>query len=627
MIRRYYFFLALFLINICGFSQNCSHDIDAVPIFGNMNTGYGQNTMSASLFSIWNTAMGFEAMPTIYNFYNSSLGAKSLFNSSSGEKNTAVGFESQLANSSGHKNVSIGYQSLYYKISGIENAAIGYRSLRYNTFGSFNTAIGYGSLKEFGGGPLTLTLPTESTTACGFSSLERNLDGQYNTALGSNSLNKLTSGNYCNALGANSLFNSAFISNGNNNIAIGFEGLYTCLTGEYNIGIGYLALRGTDMGSRNVAIGGKAGYSNISGLFNVSVGANANYLNSNGSQNTAIGSGANATSNFSSGNTAVGTSALPFNNTGQYNTALGASALLQCSTGSYNTGLGTYSDLTLSGSYNYASAIGYQALVNASNKIWLGNTGVTYAESIMGILQTSDARFKSNVQPSSTGLNFVMALKPVTYRFDSKALTEHLTNGMKDSIKMKYFQIDFESVNKIKQTGFIAQDVAAATNEMRVTFNGVSIPTNATDNYALNYALFVVPLVKAIQEQQSILRRNSDVLDSLKRTETHWNQPANLVPTKMEGSLKDFKDLISLEINPNPFSKSTEIIIRSPQGFNGLAIEIVNLQGQLIYTQLVENSGNSVLKLNSEKIGIGVFLCILKINGEVLISKKIISVD
>jgi hypothetical protein len=52
-------------------------------------------------------------------------------------------------------------------------------------------------------------------------------------------------------------------------------------------------------------------------------------------------------------------------------------------------------------------------------------------------------------------------------------------------------------------SGFVAQDVEKAALETGYDFSGVDKPRNENDLYGLRYAEFVVPLVKAMQEQQS----------------------------------------------------------------------------------------------------------------------------
>ena len=54
-------------------------------------------------------------------------------------------------------------------------------------------------------------------------------------------------------------------------------------------------------------------------------------------------------------------------------------------------------------------------------------------------------------------------------------------------------------------TGFIAQEVGEAAKQSGYDFSGVVKPQNANDLYSLRYAEFVVPIVKAMQEQQQMI--------------------------------------------------------------------------------------------------------------------------
>ena len=66
--------------------------------------------------------------------------------------------------------------------------------------------------------------------------------------------------------------------------------------------------------------------------------------------------------------------------------------------------------------------------------------------------------------------------------------------------------------SSIKYSGFIAQEVEAAAKSFGYDFSGVKAPANEKDAYALRYAEFVVPLVKATQElHQKVKEQESEV--------------------------------------------------------------------------------------------------------------------
>ena len=184
--------------------------------------------------------------------------------------------------------------------------------------------------------------------------------GALNTAVGIDALDGTSSGYYNTAIGHRA---AAGNTTGYYNTAVGYIALGNNSTGAGNTAVGILALYGaslsTDSGSsQNSALGDHALYSN-SGFGNTAVGAQSLRENTTGSANTATGS-----------------FALYSNTEGRDNTALGYYALHGNIEGSYNTAIGVSADVS-AGYLTNATAIGYGAGVNASNKVQLGNGDVT----------------------------------------------------------------------------------------------------------------------------------------------------------------------------------------------------------------------------------------------------------
>ena len=76
-----------------------------------------------------------------------------------------------------------------------------------------------------------------------------------------------------------------------------------------------------------------------------------------------------------------------------------------------------------------------------------------------------------------------------------------------------------DAINNIQYTGFVAQDVQTAAQNIGYDFSGVDKPASDKDIYALRYSDFVVPLVKAVQEQQQVIdnlkKKNQDMQTTL----------------------------------------------------------------------------------------------------------------
>ena len=75
----------------------------------------------------------------------------------------------------------------------------------------------------------------------------------------------------------------------------------------------------------------------------------------------------------------------------------------------------------------------------------------------------------------------------------------HQNHILHDSVSWKE-KYEGESM---RRTGFIAQEVEQVAKELSFEFGGIDAPKNEKDDYGLRYADFVVPMVKAIQEQQA----------------------------------------------------------------------------------------------------------------------------
>jgi hypothetical protein len=143
----------------------------------------------------------------------------------------------------------------------------------------------------------------------------------------------------------------------------------------------------------NNAIGLDALGSNTSGIDNTGLGAQAGKSNLVGNSNTSIGSSAMFYSTGTGFNTAVGMEAMKNTTSGSYNVSIGSKSLLINITGSNNTVLGSTADVATPALTN-ATAIGYGAVVDATNKIQLGNTSVTAV----------------NTSGAITGLSFIKSL-------------------------------------------------------------------------------------------------------------------------------------------------------------------------------------------------------------------------
>jgi hypothetical protein len=260
---------------------------------------------------------------------------------------------------------------------------------------------------------------------------------------------------------------------------------------------------GSGNGSRydNTALGVSTLNSNVDGYANTAIGYASLYANTDGIQNTTIGNQSLNSNTTGNGNTANGHQSLSSNTTGSNNTALGFQA-------NVNTG-----------ALNNATAIGSGAIATSSNMVRIGNATVTVIEGQVAFTSVSDARIKENIKETVPGLAFIAELRPVTYTLNIQKQEAITMQAMPDSIKAKHSLSNDKntSANNIVRTGFIAQEVEAAAKKIGYDFDGVSTPQNETDLYGIRYAEFVVPLVKAVQEQQLIIEKLLKRIEALEK--------------------------------------------------------------------------------------------------------------
>ncbi|MBK7029832.1 MAG: tail fiber domain-containing protein [Bacteroidales bacterium] len=268
-------------------------------------------------------------------------------------------------------------------------------------------------------------------------------------------------------------------------------------------------------GNGNVATGSNSMVANSTGNNNVAYGGNSLMTNSAGYQNTAIGNWALEQNSTGFSNTAIGASALRSNTIGSGNIALGENALTYSTTGSNCTAIGNYSGPSTLNLTNW-SGFGYDAGSGSSisNSIDLGNTSVTRIQGQVLMSIYSDGRIKENVLENVPGLDFILKLRPVTYNLNIHKQNELLYEGQKNTEDWtgKY------DIEKIRMTGFIAQEVAKASADIGYDFNGVDKPETADGLYGLRYSEFVMPLVKAVQELNAVNEAQKVQNDELKQT-------------------------------------------------------------------------------------------------------------
>ncbi len=335
---------------------------------------------------------------------------------------------------------------------------------------------------------------------------------------------------------------------------------------------------------------------------------NINSIPVGGVDNSAFGFGALSVTTGAR-NTGCGLIALTSTTTGSNNTSIGVRTLTANTTGSNNTGLGFTANVGATNLFN-ATAVGNGAVVNVSNKIRFGNTAVTVIEGNV-IYTVSDGRFKSNISESDVkGLDFITRLRPVVYNFNTKDFQQFLVKNLPKADQSIYMDTDFAPSTAIRQSGFIAQEVEQTAKEIGYDFNGVHVPVNESDNYSVAYSQFVVPLVKAVQEQQVMIAQQQQQIDELKK------MVAAIGSTEKSASGDVANDI---KIYPNPTGGVFSISTKQLQAG---VVEVYNLAGEKIHqADLKSNATTHQVDLSSYPRGM--YLVTIRANGKEITTQKL----
>lgn len=383
-----------------------------------------------------------------------------------------------LAGRIGIDGVSFGFNALNNTLTN-NNIGFGSYALGQNTTGSNNIALGTNTLLSNRGNRRSLAIGTE---ALFYADSRTNGRETFNTAIGHYALrgNDNSEGN-----------------TGRYNTAIGDETLFSNTSGQNNTVIGHRAMYNNTWGFSNVANGSLSLFNNTGGYFNTALGHISLYSNTSGIGNTAIGYSSFALCSVCNYNTAIGGSTLSQIVSGQNNTAIGYEALNSIFSGSNNIGLGYNA--------NVPSPTG-------SNQIRIGNTFITYASTQVAWSITSDRRWKSNIQTTNLGLEFIKKLRPVSY---------------------------FRENDEFKKTeyGFIAQELEEALNTSGADSNGIIIKDDE-GMYSVRYNDLLAPIVKAIQEMeiqnQTLKEENQNLKNQLELTLRTLNDKIEILTNKID---------------------------------------------------------------------------------------------
>src|SRR6266498_191608 len=212
-------------------------------------------------------------------------------------------------------------------------------------------------------------------------------------------------------------------------------------------------------------------------------------------------------------------------------------------------------------------------------------------------VNSSDARLKKNIEEIPYGLDEILKLRPVSYKWISNP----------------------DGQDGPKRLGLLAQEVQKIIPEVvrdwcykedEKTGKTIKMPTTTL---GLQYDAIIPVLIKGMQEQQKIIATLEERIAKLE-------SPSNAVTSNTKLSY-DAPSVVLEQNQPNPYNQTTTIRYKIPAGANA-QINIYNSAGTLIKTMRATEKGQ--VQINAGELKAGTYTYALVVDGKQLASKKMV---
>lgn len=211
-----------------------------------------------------------------------------------------------------------------------------------------------------------------------------------------------------------------------------------------------------------------------------------------------------------------------------------------------------------------------------------------------GVIQTSDRREKENIQTLNYGLDHIVKLKPVTFKWK---------NGSE----------------KGKIVGLIAQDVKEVIPEVvydpatdiQKDAEGKAIAPDPNAPMGIRYSDLIPVLINAIKELNQIVEQQQETISQIK---SEIGISENLVNGST--SLSTSKQLTVYQNTPNPSDESTIINYYVPETVQSAKLIIFNMNGDQKINRVLTNKGAGSVTISRSDLNPGMYFYLLIGDGQ-----------
>jgi hypothetical protein len=312
--------------------------------------------------------------------------------------------------------------------------------------------------------------------------------------------------------------------------------------------------------------------------------------------------------------------------------AFGGTGTFSSATAIYGEAYSSQSAIGVFGTATSASSVGYglygriaSAVSGSTNYAVYGNiinstTGNNWAGYFAGrvfanqYISSSDAQLKQNIKnEDGSVLEKLKQLRPVNYSykttdksFESMGLPEGLRHGF---IAQEVEKVFPELVTDVKQPKFTGKPE-----------NGKNIPVEFIEFKGIDYNGMISMLTKAVQEQQTQIELLTQKLEKKAANEVL------VVPDAKKPGMEAIREQAYMlaQNQPNPFTASTTIRYTVPAGVTNSMIGVFDLNGKMLLQYRLEPGASNQVVINGSSLQAGMYLYSLLINGEEVITRKMV---
>lgn len=219
-----------------------------------------------------------------------------------------------------------------------------------------------------------------------------------------------------------------------------------------------------------------------------------------------------------------------------------------------------------------------------------------------GVTLPSDKRLKKDINMFQRGLDDLMKINPISYRYNGKA---GITN------------------TEMVHVGLFAQDLQQLAPEL-VRTEIYSVDEDTNEEYlSINDTGIKYMIINAVKEQQQIIEDQNQVIDDLVDEIITIKEILKKLSDDQSSSmeLNENKSALLKQNVPNPFGSNTSIEYRIPDTAKEGIIEVFSSTGQIIESVKV-SPGAGNIDINNNSMSSGQYFYRMIVDGEVIDTKK-----